>query len=78
MSELNKTPSIEEIANAFNNISSNNNTVAGIKAAERLERQVKEKQEEQQHKKEKNMLPPKEKVPTGTDIREALEEGEYR
>ena len=77
MSELNKTPSIEEIANAFNDISLNNNLVAGIRAAKRFEEQVKEKQKEQ-HEKEKNMLPPKEKVPTGTEIREALEEGEYR
>lgn len=71
-----KTPSLTKQAKSFNAIAIDS-TIQGMKTAALLERTVREAERMQQEVKRK----PDEKeiiIPTGTEIREAREEGEYR
>lgn len=71
-----KAPSITKEAKAFNAIAMNN-TVQGMKTASILERQVREAEIEKAEA-IKNQVKQEIPIPTGNEIREDIENGEYR
>lgn len=71
-----KTPSITKEAKTFNNIAIDN-TVQGMKTAAYMDKQVIEAERAQREAKE-NPVIEETPIPTGAEIREAREEGEYR
>ncbi len=71
-----KAPSITKEAKAFNAIAMNN-TVQGMKTASILERQVREAEIEKSEA-IKNQVKQEIPIPTGNEIREDIENGEYR
>ena len=71
-----KAPSITKEAKAFNAIAMNN-TVQGMKTASILERQVREAEIERAEA-IKNEVKQEIRIPTGNEIREDIENGEYR
>lgn len=71
-----KTPSITKEAKTFNAIAMNN-TVQGMKTASILERQVREAEIEKSEA-IKNQVKQEIPIPTGNEIREDIENGEYR
>jgi len=80
MSEIEKngvgTPSISKEAKAFDNLPLDS-TIQGIKTASFLDRQIAEKEKEQRESR-RNPVKEEMPVPTGSEIREDREEGEYR
>lgn len=72
MSEI-TNPSISKAAKDFNNLNIKN-TYQGMKRAALLAGQILEAEKEAQA----NPVKDEEKVPTGAEIRQAYEEGEYR
>ena len=80
MSEITRniitTPSISKAARDFNNLAMSS-TIQGMKTAAFLDRQIVQAEREQEESK-KNPVIKEEPVPTGTEIRQAREEGEYR
>ena len=71
-----KTPSITKEAKNFNAIAIDN-TIQGMKTAAFMDRQINEAEREQRKAKE-NPVREETPIPTGTEIRQAREEGEYR
>ncbi len=71
-----KAPSMTKEAKAFNAIAMNN-TVQGMKTASILERQVREAEIEKAEA-IKNQVKQEIPIPTGNEIREDIENGEYR
>ena len=71
-----KAPSITKEAKTFNAIALNN-TVQGMKTASILERQVREAEIEKSEA-IKNQVKQEIPIPTGNEIREDIENGEYR
>lgn len=70
------TPSISKVAKAFNNLPLNS-TVQGMKTAAFLERKIDEAERERRES-QANPVIEEMPVPTGAEIRQAREEGEYR
>lgn len=71
-----KTPSLTKEAKAFNAIAIDS-TVQGMKTAAYLDKQVIEAERVQKEARE-NPVKEEMPIPTGAEIREAREEGEYR
>lgn len=71
-----KTPSITKQAKTFNSIDIHN-TIQGMRTAAYMERKTRESEIEQ-IKASKNQTVEEIPVPSGSDIRAAREEGEYR
>ena len=71
-----KVPSITKEAKAFNALTIDN-TVQGMKTASILERQVREAKIEKAEA-IKNQVEQETPIPTGNEIREDIENGEYR
>ncbi len=71
-----KTPSLTKEAKAFNAIAIDS-TVQGMKTAAYMDRQVIEA-ERMQKEESTNRAQEEMPIPTGAEIREAREEGEYR
>lgn len=71
-----KTPAISREAKNFNGLATDS-IIQGIKTAAFLDRQITE-MERNQRKSKANPVKEDIPVPTGTEIRKAREEGEYR
>lgn len=71
-----KTPSLTKEARTFNGIAIDN-TIQGMRTASYLDKQIGEAEREQREARE-NPIKEETRVPTGTEIRQAREEGEYR
>lgn len=71
-----KTPSLTKEAKSFNAIAIDS-TVQGMKTAAYMDRQVIEAERAQKEARE-NSVREETPIPTGAEIREAREEGEYR
>lgn len=71
-----KTPSLTKQARTFNAIA-NDNTIQGMKTAAVMDRNIREAEKAQKEARN-NPVIEETRVPTGAEIREAREEGEYR
>ena len=71
-----KTPSITKEAKNFNAIAIDN-TIQGMRTAAFIDKQISNAEREQREAKE-NTVKEETPEPTGTEIRQAREEGEYR